>query len=194
MIADRLFEEGTVPEWTTAAFYRDREVAPHLEQQGHRERLHLAAKMLKKVVHGRTVSDLGAGDGGLLSILNGATRRWGYDLAPVNNEAALRRGIIVETIDIVDEWPLVECGDIVIVTEILEHLVDPHTLLRRIHESGAQYLMASSPYTEFKGSAYELHTWAWDREGYEQMLRDTGWTVLQSDTAWICQCVLAVRA
>ena len=183
----RLFEEGTVPEWTTAAWYATREVAPHLEQAGHTERLQLAASMLRGLPADLTVVDLGAGDGGLLSILG--RKGWGYDLAPANVAAAAARGVTVTVADIMDVDAL-KWGDIAVATEILEHLVDPHGYVRAIK---SKYLLASSPYTETKDSHYEFHTFAWDLVGYKTMLENAGWRVLKQDTAWICQCVLAVR-
>jgi hypothetical protein len=41
----RLFDEGTVPEYTQPEWYVGREHAPHLEQGGHRERLMVAATL-----------------------------------------------------------------------------------------------------------------------------------------------------
>lgn len=195
MIADRLFEPGTVPEWTTPEWYQGREVAPHLEQEGHRERLELAVQYLRPYLRGHTVSDLGAGDGGLLSMVQkGALAVWGYDLAPVNQAAAAARGVKVETLDVIKDWDRVILGDIVIATELLEHLIDPLDLLCRVHTSNAQYLLASSPYTETRESHYEFHTYAWDREGYYALLRAGGWLPITAGTAWISQVVLCTRS
>src|SRR5437868_2907811 len=67
----RLFDEGTTPEHTTAAWYAGRDAAPHLEQEGHRQRILLVADMIKRnVPHDTPIIDLGSGDGGLLALLD----------------------------------------------------------------------------------------------------------------------------
>lgn len=193
----QLFEPGTIPEYATPGWYADRDAAPHLEQEGHRQRLELAADFAFQAIElgGQSVVDVGAGDGGLLSLIAPklpSGRCWGYDLQPANVEAAETRGVTVLLGDVVD-GPIV-WGDVVVATEILEHLVDPHGLLRRAHDSGAKYLIASSPYMETAESHYGYHLWAWDEAGYQQMIEDAGWTVRRSGRAWICSVVLAARA
>lgn len=194
MIEHRLFPEGTVPEWTTPAWHAQRERAPHLEQIGHRQRLVTAAKMaMIPWLPGMTVVDLGAGDGGLLSLLTDvpAHAKWGYDLTPENVAGAAGRGQDVRLGDCVDgdiEW-----GDIAIVTEMLEHLVDPHGFVRRIAEH-SQFLVASSPWTESRDAHYEFHGWAWDVEGYGRLLTDNGWSILAHITVSWFQVVLAERS
>lgn len=187
----RLFEEGTTPEWTTPGWYDGRETAPHLEQAGHRERLLMAANMIRRVSYAGPVLDLGAGDGGLLSLLD--MPGYGYDLQQTNVEAAATRGVDVRYGNVLELDPIPP-AHVVVVTEMLEHLVDPHGLLRRIHASGPGYLVASSPYTETPESHYEFHTWCWDLLGYRQMIEAAGFTVLEQGTAWICQIILAQRS
>ena len=193
MIEHRLFAEGTVPEWTTPGWHAQRERAPHLEQAGHRPRLEVAAKMVMiPWLPGMTVVDLGAGDGGLLSLLDNVPieAKWGYDLTPENVAGAAWRGQDVRLGDCVDgdiEW-----GDIAIATEMLEHLVDPHGFVSRIAEH-SQFLVASSPWTETKMGHYEYHTWAWDVEGYARMLESNGWSILTHVTVSWFQVALAER-
>lgn len=193
MIEHRLFPEGTIPEWTTPAWHAERERAPHLEQRGHRERLLTAARLaMVPWLPEMTVVDLGAGDGGLLSLLNVPSHaKWGYDLTPENVAGAASRGQDVRLGDCVDgdiEW-----GDIAIATEMLEHLVDPHGFVRRIADH-SQFLVASSPWTETKDNHYEFHTWAWDVDGYGQLLTDNGWGILGHITVSWFQVVLAERS
>src|SRR4051812_29850682 len=94
----RLFPEGQPPEWTTPEWYAGREAAPHLEQEGHRERLLLTATFIEQAINeGATdIVDLGAGDGGLLSLFRNDLRvDWlhGYDLQQTNVDAAAVRGV-----------------------------------------------------------------------------------------------------
>jgi hypothetical protein len=117
MIEDRLFPEGTVPEWTKPEWHAKRERAPHVDQPGHRPRLRAAAQMVHLVWEPEmTVVDLGAGDGGLLSLLDRVPvdRKWGYDLTPENVAGAQQRGqnvILGDCVDGVIEW-----GDVAVAT------------------------------------------------------------------------------
>lgn len=195
----RLFPEGEPPEWTTPEWYADRETAPHLEQEGHRERLLLTAKLVNQVIR-RTqafsVVDLGAGDGGLLSLIKGTQVKYGFDLQQTNVDAARKRGVDVKLLDVVNIFypDYVETPDIVIATEILEHLADPHALVTRLYEwDGIEAIVASSPYTENDEHHYDFHTWAWDLDGYRKLFEDRGWRVTAQETAWISQVIVAER-
>lgn len=189
----RLFPEGTVPEYTEPEWYATREHAPHLEQAGHRERLMVSAGLVAEAAHGRnlsTVVDLGAGDGGLLSLLGPRLRAWGYDLMPENLDAAKGRGVDVRLGDVVAGE--IEWGQIAVCTEMLEHLVDPHAFVRRIAEH-AEVLVCSSPALERPGSAYEFHTWCWDFDGYRALVEQAGFAVRRQRQVGPFQVILAAR-
>lgn len=62
--------------------------------------------------------------------------------------------------------------DTMVLTEVLEHLEDPDTILRKVD---AQYLVASSPNLEPRGYTNPEHVWEWDTEAYSLMLREAGW-------------------
>ena|SRR5688572_26938091 len=190
----RLFPEGTVPECATAEWYAGRENAPHLEEELHRPRLVASATHVARVAFSRglsTVVDLGAGDGGLLSLLGPNLRGWGYDLAPANVDAAKLRGVDVRLADVVEDP--VQWGDIAVATEMLEHLADPHAFVRHIGRN-ASVLVCSSPWNERPGSAYEFHTWAWDFDGYRALVEQGGFQVLQQEAVGPFQVILAVRS
>lgn len=189
----RLFPEGTIPEWTTPQWYAGREHAPHLEQAVHRDRLmHSAAQVAQEAMSGlRTLVDLGAGDGGLLSLLGPAIRAWGYDLQPTNLEAAKRRGVDVRYGDVLTDD--IEWGDIAVATEMLEHLLDPHGFVRKIAEH-AKVLVCSSPRLETADEHYEFHTWAFDAVGYRALVEDNGWRVKRHTPVHGFQVIVAVRA
>lgn len=191
----QLFEPGTIPEYCTPEWYAEREAAPHLEQPGQRERLLQAAELCERALaYGAcNVVDLGAGDGGLLSLLPwGEIPRWGYDLQQSNADAALsNRDVGVDVLDVVAHPELVDWAELVLCTEMLEHLVDPHAFVRLIAaQPEVRYLVASSPYTETDQSHYGFHTWAWDLDGYRALFENNGWRVLEQRTAWISQCLL----
>lgn len=197
----RLFPEGTIPEYTTPAWYAGRESAPHLEQPGHSERLltTFGAIVDAHNLGAKNVIDLGSGDGGLLSVTSRELGLpcYGYDLQQTNVDAAVRRGASVSLLDVVatSEWEQqVEPNTCLVATEMLEHLVDPHAYVRRLADTGAGWLVASSPYAETPEQHYEFHTWAWDTQGYHDLLANNGWRPLTLRLAWVSQIVLAVRA
>lgn len=194
----QLFPAGTVPEWTTPEWYANRDAAPHLEQEGHSDRLQLTAMLVQQAIQAGAdqIIDLGAGDGGLLSILPHDIKKFGYDLQQSNVDAAAGRGQQVSVLDVVSDpsWKeLVTPSTCLIATEMLEHLIDPHDFVSQLFDTGAHWLVASSPYTETDAQHYEYHTWAWDQAGYTKMLIMAKWITLRQQTAWISQVVLARR-
>ncbi|MEU0937606.1 methyltransferase domain-containing protein [Embleya sp. NPDC005971] len=195
MTEHRLFSEGTIPEHTRPDWYADRDRAPHLEQAAHGLRLRTAADFVVRAgvrAGVTTVVDLGAGDGGLLSLLPEPFIGWGYDLQPTNVTAACdERRVDVRLGDVVEgdiEW-----GDIAVATEMLEHLVDPHAFVRRIAEH-SPILIASSPWGETSDDHYEFHTWAWDRGGYAALLEQAGYAIRAHTLVGPFQVVAGVRA
>lgn len=189
----RLFPEGTVPEYTQPDWYLSREHAPHLEDDIHRARLFRSAALVAQVAFAHrysTLVDLGAGDGGLLSLLGPAVKAWGYDLMPTNVDASTGRGVDVRYGNVLTgdiEW-----GQIAVATEMLEHLVDPHGFVQRIGEH-ADALVCSSPHTERPGHAYEFHTWAFDFVGYRALVEQGGFDVLHQEAVGPFQIIMAVK-
>jgi SAM-dependent methyltransferase len=183
----RLFDPAAPPPWTTAGWYADRPRAWHAEQLGHRERLQATAVQIAQLCADtplKTISDLGAGDGGLLQKLIplqlAGVRAWGYDLQPSNIAGAAQRGVPVHRKDILD-LDSIELGRLVALAEVLEHLVDPHGYLQRLagraNADRAWVVVASSPMLETAERHYEHHLWAWDPDGYAAMFRGSGWDV-----------------
>jgi hypothetical protein len=69
-----------------------------------------------------------------------------------------------------------EASDVLVLTEILEHLEDPDSLLRLAHGQGHRWLIASSP--EMRPGQVDdnpEHLWMFDTSGYAEMLRSAGW-------------------
>ena len=169
---------------STAAFHYNRERAPHLEQPGHRQRLVTTAELIREeatATGARTFTDLGCGDGGLLSLVQGRfDRAWGYDFQPSNAAGWKERGVEGHLFDAFDvaNRPMVAVGQIVAMTEVLEHLTNPRGVLRWV-KGFARSLVCSSPHVETGDSHVEEHAWAWDHAGYRALLEDTGWTVAQ---------------
>jgi SAM-dependent methyltransferase len=192
----KLFE-GTVPYVSTAEFHKDRERAPHLEQAPHRPRLLRALDFVRQAAEacgGASVSDLGCGDGGLLSLLLDdprVRRAWGYDFAPANAAGWAERGVVAFALDVFGtDIQRVQTGDVVVMTEVLEHLEDPHGVLRWAR-AGARYLVCSSPWNEDQNHHCAEHAWAWDPEGYAVMIQNAGWTIDRHEQVGMFQVVLA---
>jgi hypothetical protein len=187
----RFFDEGVVPEWTTPEWYAGRETAPHLEQDGHRERL-LATADIINTLKPKSVVDLGAGDGGLLSQLE-CDNKWGYDLQQTNVDVAWsNRHVDVRLRDVVTHGDFITWGDLAVATEMLEHLIDPHGFVRWVY-GHAKYFVASSPWHEVDGPHYEFHTWAWDMEGFRAMFESAGFKVSQHVKVQGAQIIVGVK-
>lgn len=209
----KLFE-GDTAHVSTFAFHEHRERAPHLEQPVHRRRLERAAQLVSAAaVKVRAlyaaewtsdtavyVSDLGCGDGGLLQLLKLAPEgitAWGYDFAPANAAGWAERGVDGRAADVFGaDQEHIALGEIAVMTEVLEHLTDPHGALQWLadHVDSPDFLVCSSPWTETAESHDACHAWAWDREGYAAMLTDAGWEIEVHDTVGMFQVVLARRA
>src|SRR5690242_20241070 len=117
------------------------------------------------------VSDLGCGDGGLLQVLGQDPNlaALGTDIAQAHRSGLAERGVSAEAIDVFNnlENPAIQLGDIVVMTEVLEHLADPHGVLRWLgSRDEAEYIVCSSPWPETLHQHDECHAWAWDLQGY----------------------------
>jgi hypothetical protein len=191
----RFFADGEVPIYTTPSWYATIERAPHLDQPEHRPRLLRAAEFCRDAISRGcdTVSDLGAGDGGLLSLIRDEpVAAWGYDLIDENIEGAIERMVDVEYGDFVAHPERVFFGELVILTEVLEHLIDPHGVLRNLPEV-TRFVVASSPDNETWEHRYVYHCWGWTMEGYRAMFEGAGWTVVRHERIPGFQVLLASR-
>jgi hypothetical protein len=204
----RFFPEGEIPHVSTPEFHQHRERAPHLEQPVHRGRLDKAFDFVNdaalRIWRGNTssqpigfvnVSDLGCGDGGFLSLLGrlGDINAWGYDFQPSNQAGWIERGVSASRADVFGaDRPIVSLGDIAVTTEVLEHLADPHEVVRWIGER-SRFLVASSPWNETPESHDECHCWGWDQDGYRALIEQGGFTVVRHETVGQFQVILGER-
>lgn len=196
----RLFTRGTVPSVSTVEFHRDRPRAPHLEQPAHRPRILAAATFVADAVAilgETTVSDLGCGDGGLLSLVQSlpGVRAWGYDFQPSNAVGWVQRHVDAHLADVFGaDRDSVELGSVVVLTEVLEHIADPHGVMQWLGEDGrVTCIVASSPWGERPMVHDECHCWAWDAAGYADLMRHGGFTVLRHEPLGPFQLLLAVK-
>lgn len=188
----KLFSEGN-PEFARAEWYEDIDSAHHLEEDHHRERIITAVDFIKNAIllGGKSVVDLGCGDGGLLELLkqNNITA-YGYDLMPKNIDYAKNvRGVDARYTDFNNDD--IEYADIAVMTEVLEHMEDPHSVVKNLP---SKFIVASSPYNETNIHHYEFHLWAWDNAGYKTLIEQGGYKILdQKNVSGWSQIILGIR-
>lgn len=178
----KLFENKSYV--STYEFHKDREAAPHIDQEWHQPRLYKTIEValwLLNNTDAQSVCDLGAGDGGMLQMLQSQlppnTRCWGYDFQPANIEyATTQRKVNVRSANFLEDD--IVYGDITTCTEVIEHLEDPHGFLRKLSYH-TKYLICSSPYNERDDFHCEEHAWAFDLAGYQNLLKNNGWFILE---------------
>jgi hypothetical protein len=192
----KLFD-GDVPYVSTFAFHEHRERAAHLEQAHHYDRLHTAARMVRAAAGPRaTFSDLGCGDGGLLSLVqDGFEKAWGYDFQPSNAGGWKERGVTAYRKNVFGgDRHRITTGSVVAMTEVLEHLADPHETLDWLYGAGnTEILVCSSPVNENGSLHDECHAWAWDADGYAAMLTEAGFSIVEHEIVGPFQVVRAQR-
>ena len=163
----------------TFEFHKDRERAPHLEQDDHRQRL-LAAEKEIRALNPASVVDLGCGDGGLLSLIKDI-QSWGYDFHPASQAGWKERGITAYAVDVFNDKPQIEWGELAVATEVLEHLENPHEAVEMI-ALNSKYIVCSSPHSDPLPD--DTHAWAWDREGYRALLEEQFTILKHFDVTW----------
>lgn len=162
----RLFD-GDTPAVSTFAFHEHRERAPHLEQTHHHDRLVRTADLIREIGPASIV-DLGCGDGGLLSLIRDLPS-WGYDFAPANAAGWAERGVTAEARDVFNSRDVPRWGHLAVLTEVLEHVADPHGIVEWVSRN-VGWVVASSPRNETGADHADCHAWAWDMDGYRALI------------------------
>jgi hypothetical protein len=162
-MAEYRFFEGQTPYVATRDFHEHRERAPHLEQQAHRGRLSRVAHLIR-TLRPNSVVDLGCGDGGLLSLIKDIDS-WGYDFQPSNPAGWAERGVSAELYDVFGTKTVPRWGEVAVMTEVLEHIADPHGVVEWVARN-SRFVVASSPHSETPEHHAEEHAWGWDMPGY----------------------------
>lgn len=123
-----------------------------------------------------SVADLSAGDGALLDQLDVPAKIYG-DLAPAPGNDHWITGPIEDTIHQVDHV------DLLVMTEIVEHLDDPDSVLAAATHI-ATGLLLTTPIDEPEPS-HDQHYWCWDQAGVAVMLEAAGWTPTVQRDLWL---------
>jgi trans-aconitate methyltransferase len=183
MASYRLFDQA--PEYSTAEWHKDRAVSDHIHEAAHRGRLVRALADVTYLLdfdqEAKTVGDFGCGNGGMLWMLKQRMpdiKTWGYDISPLAVEWATEKyGVNATLVDFPND-PHIKVPDIAVLTETLEHLVDPPDFLKRLKHGGVRWIVASSPMWEDDQNHYEFHLWAWDSQGFKKLFADAGYYIL----------------
>lgn len=201
----RLFDLEAPPEWLDPAWWATTSNCDHLAHPGgvHRRRIATAAKLaLTHALSGGLVDivDIGAGDGALLSTIRETSgiNATGYEVIPDSVRVArYERYVDVHlanvTFDVEHniDGPFTRHVNkrtrgqrLIVCTEMLEHLEDPHALLRWLSQR-CSTIVASSPHSETADRHEHNHAWAWDHDGYRALFEDNGFSVTrQTDVEW----------
>lgn len=121
-----------------------------------------------------TVTDLGCGDGSLLAMMPPHLTCWGYEIGAGDVAHAQAHGRDVRRANIITDAPTLDYGDVIIASEVLEHLADPSGFLKGLPD---RLLIASSPSAETGDWHNPIHSWAWDPAGYKALLQRSGYHV-----------------
>jgi predicted TPR repeat methyltransferase len=173
----KLFDE--IPYFATPEFFAAHPWIEPAHQIGHAERMQMVLSAILRLHNGHlleSLCDLGCGDGTLLRLIRSETqitRLWGITQSQDDIDVAWSHDLNVAQGNFLPAD--IHWADVTVMTEVLEHLIDPHGFLRRIE---SQYLIASSPSAETDKWHYEHHTWAWDTDGYAKMIANAGFKIL----------------
>ena len=121
----------------------------------------------------RTVTDLGCGDGSMMKRFPSTLKAWGYELGAGDVAEGRARGLDVRQADIIHGD--LEYGDLLVASEVLEHLGNPQSFLQLLPD---RLLIVSSPSKETGDWHNAIPAWAWDMDGYRELLETSGWRVL----------------
>lgn len=119
------------------------------------------------------VVDLACGDGALLNALENVREKVFCDIV-----AAPHLTLMPMSMETSVKYMT---GDLLVCSEVLEHLDDPDRVLRDAH-GGFQWIAITTPLGEDDPEKNEEHYWGWDMLGVDEMLTATGWSSRHIET------------
>jgi len=179
----------------------------HFNNYAHNLLMQVAAGLLKYLLRFKSneikkIIDLGCGNGGFLKYVIDDKREWvGYDLCKANCELAVKKFENRGNVKIIYK-DFLECdinADLIIITEVLEHLINPHDLLKKIN---SKYILASIPLGETPEKRVgrgknRIHLWGWDEQGFKDLFINNNWKIKTYTICFGCigqrQYIIAVR-
>lgn len=219
----RLFDPENPPEWLDPAYWTNTPNCDHWNHPAgvHKARMVAASKLAYDTAITNDLAeivDIGAGDGRTLELIGrhtladkhsggalwGVPECTGYEIIKDSVEAASLLGCVwpanvtkeaAENLD--THFTRHVCKTtredrLVIATEFFEHLADPHAMVRWL-ASRAEWVVASSPWIENDRRHEVNHAWAWDIEGYHNLLNVNGWDVVSHTKVEWSQIIVARR-
>ena len=152
----------------------------------HVERIAASAELIRRYSGQiRTAADLSCGDCALISRLDLETAYVGdligargeYPMRP--NVRVLPAGPLPDSLDGFRTIPGKTLPvDLFILSETLEHVPDPDTLLAKLTDI-SRYLFLSTPLDEPASTGNEEHYWGWGQSDIHHLLWESGWSPLE---------------
>jgi predicted TPR repeat methyltransferase len=179
------------PKCHDSAFYNKRKAADHIYQVGSALRIYLAASYAMHTIQFnpkiKTVGDFGCGTGGMILTLNSLCNTfipdrelkfYGYDLMPENIKVAKSRNLDANLLDFVNDkrrvWP-----DLLIMSEVIEHLIDPHSFVASI--PAGTFCVFSVPSADDDKGHDPTHLWSWTETSFRDFCESRGVAVQRWD-------------
>lgn len=195
----KLFDPANPPQVADPAWLRKQPWMRLEGQPGFPERASMVYDLVNDVLRWQrpaidSVTDLGCGDGAMLRFLQtllsdagiSPASITGHDIGAGDIEHATRIGpYVYHLTDITTEMDAVQLGDLNIMTEVLEHMVDPLGFLRDLYlrlrnqMNLGGWLVATSPSAETDEWHNDIHLWAWDMSGYQHLFGQAGWEIIE---------------
>ena len=146
----------------------------------------------------RQVFEVGCASGGILQAFTEAGAEcMGCDLDQRYLNYGRRKGLNLIKADFLSDYSIQKQFDLIILSEVLEHLRHPREALMRIRSAlkpkGRFYLEVPNvaPRIDFLGHLQNAHLWYFDQPTLESLLKECGFHVLTADEPSIILRVLA---
>ena len=117
-------------------------------------------------------------------------------IASIAEKKKPSKNTVIKVQDIVDALTGPESFDLVVLSETLEHLGNPDTILSMARDKGTMLIASSPQMRKAQVDSNKEHLWMFDAEGYRGMLMKAGWDPINKTTLefkseydfqiWVC--------